>query len=322
MNIYLAPMEGITNYIYRNAYEKYYGNIDKYFTPFIANKNLKTKELFEVLPENNKVNCLIPQILGNKSETVLSIINQLKELGYKEVNLNFGCPSKTVTTKRRGAGILADLNNLTKFMDEIFEKSELDISIKTRLGIESLNEWPDILKIYSKYPIKELIIHARLLEEQYKGLPHIECFKEAQNTLNIPLCYNGNIDDEESLNKLLKICPQTSSIMIGRGALKNPELSFKLRQITSSVSTTINMGQTTNHPGTVKSSDSFQTFKAFHNEILENYIKIMSGDTPTLFKMKELWSFWGTYLNLSPKDLKPIRKAKTIKEYEIAILLI
>ena len=320
MKIYLAPMEGITNHIYRNAYEKYYGNIDKYFTPFIANKSLKTKELAEVLPENNKVNCLIPQILGNKSETVLSIISQLKDLGYREVNLNFGCPSKTVTPKGRGAGILANLNNLTVFLDEVFEKSELDISIKTRLGIESLSEWPDILKVYSKYPIKELIIHARLLEEQYKGLPHIECFKEAQNTLNIPLCYNGNIDDEESLNKLLEICPQTSSIMIGRGALKNPELAYNLHQFTNSKTSNQNTSLKTNHQNI--NTDSLQTFKAFHNEILENYINIMSGDTPTLFKMKELWSFWGTYLNLSPKDLKAIRKAKTIQEYKIAIQLI
>lgn len=300
MRFYLAPMEGITTYIFRNAFNKYYGNIDTYYTPFVANKKLKSRELADVLPDNNKATPVIPQILTNQSDIFLEITAQLYDMGYKEVNLNLGCPSGTVVAKHRGAGFLEDPIKLEKFLDNIYNKSPLPISIKTRLGIDSLYEWEDLLQIYKNFPIKELIIHARTLNQGYKGTPNLYAFKMAQEILSFPLCYNGDIRDYDSYKKLLEVCQDTKAVMLGRGAIANPTLPQLL--------------------STDKILDDnkfdIKTFRLFHNELLNGYRNYMSGDQPVLYKMKELWTFWSQYIEIDKKTLKKIRKAQNIDSYQ------
>lgn len=326
MKIYLAPMEGITTYIYRNAYHKYYGGIDTYYTPFVANRRLKSRELREVLPENNNVLPLVPQILTNQADIFLEIAKQLKDMGYYEVNFNLGCPSGTVVAKRRGAGFLNDPGKLEKFLDIIYDKSPLPISIKTRLGIESLLEWEDLLKMYAKFPIKELIIHARTLSQQYTGKPSIEAFKMAQDMLSCPLCYNGDITDVTSFNNLLKSCPDTTAIMLGRGAISNPELpliisnpNFNSGQISpSSIShdeTDIN-NISEKKDNSMDNSFDYKRFVLFHDELLASYKDYMSGEQPVLYKMKELWTFWSMHFNIDKKTLKKIKKVQSINAYQ------
>lgn len=303
MKFYLAPMEGITTYIYRNALHRHYGGADCYYTPFLSNKVLSSKELRDILPENNRNMKVIPQILTNQAETFLTIAKTLQDYGYEEVNLNLGCPSGTVVAKKRGAGFLDVPNRLDGFLEEIFAKCPLDISIKTRIGIESEYEWEDLLAIYKKYPIKELIIHPRYQKEFYKGTPHVEAFKLAVDSLKdrgIPLCYNGDISSAKRYLDLLNQVPSTKAVMLGRGVLANPEL-FQIL---------------CNGKSTLSSTEKFSTFKAFHDEILAGYMDYMSGDQPVLFKMKELWSYMGQYVHAADSLLKKVRKAKRISEYE------
>lgn len=303
--IYMAPMEGVTTYVFRNVFDKYYGGIDKYYTPFVASSKLKGREKSEVSRETNQCSNLIPQILANNEKTFMSIVVQLKNMGYEEVNLNIGCPSKTVTVKGRGAGMLYDLMSFERFLDVIFDKCDLEISIKSRIGVSSLNEWEDILKVYRKFPIKELIIHTRLLDEMYTGKGHIDSFKLAQDMLTIPLCYNGEIKDEESFSNLNKECPDIESVMLGRGLVSDIMLAEKLKKVdTDSIKDSSNMIL------------SDKRFIDFHRELLEEYIKVMPGEVPVLFKMKELWAFWKETYNLDDRDLKEIRKAKSISQYE------
>ncbi|MBR1598432.1 MAG: tRNA-dihydrouridine synthase family protein [Lachnospiraceae bacterium] len=323
MKIYLAPMEGITTYIYRNAYHKYYGGIDTYYTPFVANRTLKSRELRDVLPENNTALPLVPQILTNKTDVFLEIIEQLKDMGYNEVNFNLGCPSGTVVAKGRGAGFLDDPTELEKFLDIIYDKSPLPISIKTRLGIESLYEWEDLLKMYAKFPIKELIVHARTLSQQYGGTPHMEAFKMAQDMLSCPLCYNGDITDTDTYGKLLKECPDTTAVMIGRGAIADPELpvilkhsNFNFNQFCTS-STDNNEKIFNNNISEWRNNFmDYSKFLSFHDEILTGYRDYMSGEQPVLYKMKELWTLWSQHRNVDKKILKKIRKAQSISAYQ------
>ncbi|MCR5700671.1 MAG: tRNA-dihydrouridine synthase family protein [Lachnospiraceae bacterium] len=301
MRFYLAPMEGITTYIYRNAYHKYYGNIDTYYTPFVANRKLKSRELADVLPDNNKATPLVPQILTNKADVFLEITSQLQDMGYGEVNLNLGCPSGTVVAKRRGAGFLEDPVELEKFLDIIYEKSHISISIKTRLGIDALYEWEDLLNIYKRFPIKEMIIHARTLSQGYSGTPSLEAFKMAQDTLTCPLCYNGDITDIASYKKLIATCPDTTAVMLGRGVIANPSLP----QILTA--------------DNITAEESQDSFRSFHDELLEGYRDYMSGDQPVLFKMKELWTFRSQYVDIDKKTLKKIRKAQSISAYQSAV---
>lgn len=302
MKFYLAPMEGITTYIYRNAYNHYFGGIDKYFTPFIASKKMNRRELNEILPEHNKNITVVPQILTNRSDEFLQIARKIAEYGYPVVNLNLGCPSGTVTARKRGAGFLSVPEELDRFLDEIYSCSPLKISIKTRIGISSVDEWEQILGIYKKYPVEELIIHPRLQKEFYKFTPHKDAYAAAVAALpNIPLCYNGDITSPQSYEALLDAVSQTDCIMIGRGILKNPALIAQLKAYESTALFTKDK------------------LKAFHDELFEGYAAQMSGETPTLFKMKDLWTYLIESFAASDKHLKKIRKASNYSEYKIAV---
>jgi len=311
MKFYLAPMEGITTYIYRNAYNHYFGSIDKYFTPFIASKRMNRRELNEILPEHNAHITVVPQILANRSDEFLQITRKIAEYGYTTVNLNLGCPSGTVTARKRGAGFLSVPDELERFLNEIYEQSPLKISIKTRIGIGSVDEWETILNVYKKYPIEELIIHPRLQKEFYKFTPHKDAYKTAVTALpDIPLCYNGDITSPQSYEELLDAVPQTDCVMIGRGIIRNPALAAQLREYNSS-----GLRLEGVQPGLF----SKETFKAFHDEIFEGYAAQMSGETPTLFKMKDLWTYMSGSFEASDKYLKKIRKASNYGEYKIAV---
>lgn len=299
MQIYLAPMEGITTYIYRNALAKYYGGVDKFFTPFLANQNLNHKELNDVLPEHNTGLQVVPQILANKADTFLEITKRLVEFGYGQVNLNLGCPSGTVVARKRGAGFLSVPDQLDCFLEEIFSKSPLPISIKTRIGVEQMEEWERILSVYRKYPLAELIIHPRLQKEFYRGKAHPEAYLMACEKGFGRLCYNGDITDLVAMDALFEGLGDCipSAIMVGRGAIANPALPKELAEHAN--------------PGLPK-----ELFRDFHNEILNGYREMMSGDQPVLFKMKELWVYMGPYRGLTDKQMKKIRKAGSLAEYE------
>ena len=295
--IYLAPMEGITTYVFRNALAKYYGGIDRYYTPFLTASHLKGRELRDVCPENNQGLDVVPQILTNDPELFVIISEQLEAIGYKEVNLNLGCPSGTVVSKGRGAGMLDDTASLDRFLDSIFSKCSLKISVKTRIGVEFLSEWDDILKVYKKYPIHELIIHPRLRNEFYKGEVHKDAFDAAVNELkDIPLCYNGDITDIDSYNAVGSSVP----VMIGRGLVMNPNLANDIKS-----------GE--------KADFDRATFRKFHDELVENYMTEMSHEKQVVMKMKELWTYFSMGLQLDKKQLKEIHKVSRISEYKSVI---
>jgi len=299
MKYYLAPMEGLTTYIFRAAHHRYYGGMDKYFAPFISNRNLSSRETNDILPEHNAGMELVPQILTNRADVFLDIAEKLAFYGYQTVNLNLGCPSGTVTARKRGAGFLSVPQELERFLDEIFEKCRLRISIKTRIGILDPGEWEQLLEIYKKFPLEEVIIHPRLLGEYYSGVPHGEAFSKAREVLHVPLCYNGNITSRETFSDFTREFPFANAVMIGRGILMRPDL---LREIKGTECT-----------------DSPADLQAFHDEILEGYRQVMSGDTPTLHKMKDLWTYLSKSFEDSDRHLKKIQKASRITDYEIAV---
>lgn len=300
MKYYLAPMEGITTYNFRRAYHKYYGGVEKYFTPFIGNRKLNSRERNDILPEHNQRMKVVPQILANRSEDFLSIAEVAASYGYSAVNLNLGCPSGTVTARKRGAGFLSVPEELERFLDEIFDKCHLRISVKTRIGVEDTEEWCRLLELFGRYPMEELIIHPRLLREGYGGQVHIEAFEAAVGCLQVPLCYNGDLTSLDAegagygtMGWLNSRLPSVDTVMVGRGILQRP--------------------------GFLTGDFSFDTLRAFHDEILEGYIQIMSGDTNTLYKMKELWTFMIQSFAGLEKHLKKIRKAGSLSEYRIAV---
>lgn len=301
MQLYMAPMEGITGYIYRNAYHKCYGEIDRYFTPFIMSKKLNQKEIRDILPENNQGMELIPQILTNRAEDFIAIAKSIRSYGYEEVNLNLGCPSPTVTSRNRGSGFLALPKELDRFLEEIFSACPIKISIKTRIGTEDEEEWQPLLEIYEKYPLEELIIHPRLKTDQYKPRTiHREAFGLAAKKSRHSLCYNGDISSVSDYEALLREFPETDRVMMGRGILRKPWLASDIRNGRS--------GDMNRYR---------EALKEFHEELLKGYVDYMSGDRNTLYKMKELWAYLGTSFTNADRYMKKIRKAQRISEYKV-----
>ena len=302
MKYYFAPLEGSSGYIYRNAYEKFFpNNIDKYFTPFIVpnqSKSLKTKEFRDVLPENNNGLNIIPQILTNDSKGFIATCKKLKQLGYDEVNLNLGCPSGTVVSKFRGSGFLAKREELDNFLDEIFKIQDMKISIKTRLGVDSADEFYEIMKIYDKYPMEELIIHPRTRQDFYGNKPNMEMFKDALKSSKNTICYNGDIFSVKDYEKFIEECPSVDRIMIGRGSLANPGLINEIKG-----------------KGVVDKN----ILKEFHDEVCMGYKEILSGDINVLFRMKELWSYMIGMFEDSEKVAKKIKKERMLSEYNVII---
>lgn len=308
LNIYFAPLEGITGFIYRNAYRdiiyKDMGKelISKFFSPFISpgvNQHLSGKELRDILPENNNGVNLVPQLLGCRAEDILLGIEDIKALGYREVNLNLGCPSGTVVAKKKGAGLLAYTDDLDEFLYKIYERADIKISVKTRIGKSDPEEFYEILDIYNKYPMEELIIHPRLQTDFYKNKPDMEMFQYAVNHSKNRLCYNGDITSvEEYCNITEKYGNIVIAVMIGRGFLKNPLLINKILAC--------NM-----------ENNDIDRIKRLHDRLLADYTKEMSGERPVLFKMKELWAYMGDMFPGSEKLLKKLRKAESLKNYRI-----
>lgn len=301
MKYSLAPMEGITGYIYRNAYNEIFGDIDVFYTPFIStnyNSKMISKEINDILPEHNRGIKVIPQILSNNASDFVATAKQIKEYGYNEVNLNLGCPSGTVVSKKRGAGFLSDLRLLDIFFEEVFSNLDMDLSVKTRIGISNIEEFEEILKLYNKYPIKELIVHPRVREEYYKGKPHKESFKLAADMSKAPVVYNGNIFNKKDKDELTSEFPKLDSIMLGRGLIGNPGLVKSIEEGVSPEKAAV---------------------KEFHDIIYSGYKEIMSGEKNALFKMKEVWFYMHHIFEGCDKYYKKIRKTQSSWDYEIAV---
>ena len=317
MKLYLAPLEGITTYTYRKAYEQHFGGVDRYFTPFIVNKKLGNREIQGLLPENNPNMNVIPQIMTNRAEDFLQVTKEIAAYGYDTVNLNLGCPSGTVVSKKRGAGFLAYPKELDEFLSEIYEKSEVKISIKTRIGLEDEEEWKTLLSIYEKYPMEELIIHPRLRTDYYKAPIRMEAFTKAVEQIKVPICYNGEINSVEDMQRISEQFPQIDRIMIGRGILRYPYL---IGQIRSTLQMTVGQ-EMKGGRSLMKLSETEvkQRIRAFHDQLLSDYSKIMSGERNTLFKMKEIWTYLGESFEGAEKYLKKIKKANSLMDYQIAV---
>lgn len=288
MRYYFAPLEGITDSIYRQLHHQFYPGVDRYYTPFLSptvHRSLTPKEQREIPPADTLSYSLVPQLLTKNPEDFTWMAQQCAELGYSEVNLNLGCPSGTVTAKGKGSGMLRDPEFLDRFLNDIYTAAPIDISIKTRIGYSSSDEFPRLLEIFNQYPIKELTIHPRVRSDFYDGLADIDTFQYAFENSRAPLCYNGDILSLEQLETL----PPVNAVMIGRGLIANP--------------------------GMLTGSDDIHTLETFHNALLEAYIVAFSGSRNAMFRLKEHWRHLLNRFDVTEKLGKQLRKTTDLEEY-------
>ncbi|RHV97005.1 tRNA-dihydrouridine synthase family protein [Clostridium sp. OF09-10] len=310
MHIYFAPLEGITTYPYRNLHHKYFGGVEKYFTPFLApgpEQGMSVKEMRDVLPENNAGVPVVPQILTNRAGDFLLASKKLLEMGYREINLNLGCPSGTVTAKKKGSGFLLYPDDLDRFFDEVFSDAavrngEFLVSIKTRIGKNEVEEWPELMQVYNRYPIHELTVHPRIQKEFYKGTPHLDVFTDILKESRNPVVYNGDLFTVEKVKEFREKFPTVGTVMIGRGLIRNPALAEMILQ-----------------EETEPEADILPRIREFHDALFEHYRETMSGDRNLLFRMKDLWSYMLAEVPDSEKLAKKIRKSQHVPEYLAAV---
>lgn len=297
--IYMAPMEGVTGFIYRNTFARFFGGIDKYYTPFISpgeHKNFKSRELKDVLPENNEGLNVAVQMLTNNAELFIVTAHRMKDFGYKEVNLNLGCPSGTVVSKGKGSGFLSFPEKLDAFLDEIYDSladTGLDISVKTRLGRYEPDEFYELLDIYNKYPISELIIHPRVQKDMYKNKPRMEFFDYAVKHSKNRLVYNGDICTVEDYENIINAYPDVSAVMLGRGLISNPGLA---KQIIDG-----------------KQVDK-DTLRAFYDALVDAYRAEIPDEKNVVFKIKENLFYLVNLFDDKDAYWKKIRKSDNLME--------
>ena len=293
MRCYFAPMEGLTDCFYRAIHYKYFGGVDRYYMPFMSptmHRTLTARESRDLPPADSVPFTAVPQVLPKVPEDFLWAAEQCRDRGYDEVNLNVGCPSGTVVAKGKGAGMLADPAALERCLDSVFEKAPVAVSVKTRLGMTDPGEFPAILEVFNRYPIKELTVHPRVRKAFYTGDVQMDSFRYALENSKNPICYNGNLCSAEQIRAFSEEFPQVEAVMVGRGLIGDP-------------------GMLT--PGGTDAA----TLEAFMNELLEVYTAEFGGPRNAMFRLKENWGFQQGRFEGGEKLFKRLRKTTDVTEY-------
>ena len=300
-----APMEGITFAMFRSLHHELFPGAAEYYTPFIApdsKGSFRTKYLKE-LTSDSEVRT-IPQLLVNNPEAFNNTALKFHELGFDEINLNIGCPSGTVFSKHKGAGMLQDLSGLDRTLSGIYEQAEQHgyrVSIKTRMGVHSTDEFSDILEIYNRYPVSSLIVHARCRDAFYEGKTDLSGFVSSMNKCQCPIVYNGNIFTESDLSELLSQAPKLSTVMLGRGAVTNPAI-FRVFRGDSPLSP--------------------NELQVFHDRLTDAWLSTGLAPKFTVERMKVLWTYWQALFPKTTKALKAVWKARDLSMFRAAVSIL
>ena len=318
----LAPFQGITDSVYRNLYKKHFSGIDKFYTPFftgIHKDNSRSLRGEEIDVNFNDVNTLTPQILGNDADEIVRFANQCQAMGYKEINLNMGCPFPRVANKTRGCGLMAEPQKVKEILDKVFNNIEIKFSLKCRLGYYKDTEIDELIDCFNDYPFSEIIIHPRIGKQLYTGSADVDRFAEIAPSIKRPLVYNGDIfsvDDFRRISeKLNSSSPvetygrmssehKVSTFMLGRGLLTNPFLADEIKG---------------------KSFDYEERRKILHHFVVSLYLERLrhAGGSPKIIGcMKELWSYMMNSFEDPQNIWRKVKKINNLDVYEETVELI
>lgn len=305
--IYLAPLHGVTNYVFRNIYYRHFSGIDYAMAPFVATIRSdrarargRGNHFKDLLSVNNPHYEIIPQVIGNDAASFIQTSKTIGDLGYREINLNMGCPFPVVTKKKRGSGILPHHGLIRCFLDEVCAGSDIDISLKVRLGLNDPDELMELMPLFNAYPLKKIIIHPRTGKQMYEGEVDLDRFEQAAGLSRHEIMYNGDIKDVATFEMLQSRFSEIREWMIGRWAIFNPFLPSLIK-------------------GEEQVVDPLAGIRAFHDDLYEAYSEVLSGPGHLLDKMKEIWIYLGKSLAGVDKCLVKISRSKNIEQYNAAV---
>ncbi len=300
-------MRGITTMHYRRAFVRHFQGLDIEMAPFISTVNaerINPKLLKDVLPENNSGLPLIPQLIGNKADDFVQMAIALHDLGYDEINWNLGCPHKPIRKKRRGSGLLPFPDTVDAILDQVCDRSPCKISVKVRLGVSDKSELMKLIPILNRYPLSEVIVHPRTAEQMYTGTVDLDAFEEAFQSLERPVCYNGDINDLAFYQTVAKRFPSINRYMLGRGLLANPFLCEEIKADAAHLR---------------RCAGQIARIIDFHDDLLASYEAVLHGDQPVLGKMKEFWTYQATHLSNGRKMFKKLKKTQRLSNYKAIV---
>ncbi len=306
VKIYQAPLQGFTDFTFRKVFSEVFGGIDKYFIPYLSygkGREIKKSQLREVFPENNSDLPVIPQVLFSDLQELFDLVSILVGYGYKEINLNLGCPYPMATNKGRGAAWLEKPDALNETLQQLFAKGfATKFSVKMRAGMSNDQDARAIFDVLNSFPLEEIIFHPRTASQMYSGKANPLLFAEAISLVKQPLVYNGDLFSEVDYQELKSILPEQNSWMIGRGLLMDPALSLRLK-------------------GEIRETKELRKrMKEFHDQLLEAYSARLEGSGHILMKMNQFWTYFSESFENPHKRMKLIKKSGSLLKYNAAVV--
>lgn len=302
VKIYSSPLQGYTDFRFRNTFHSYFGGVDYYMAPYIrlnGKKEIKPANKRDLLPVNNDSLDLIPQIITKDADEFILVAKYVQGLGYNELNWNLGCPYPMVAKRGMGSGLLVDMDTIDKVLRQVYSESDIKISVKMRLGYERTDEFFQVLPILDKYPLENISIHPRIGKQLYKGRVYLDEFSRCMKLSNHTLIYNGDITSVQRFREMKDRFPGIEKWMIGRGLIADPFLPTMIKS------------DTIDYP-----KNRIEVFRQFHDTLLASYMEALSGSKHVLQKMYYFWEYFIRSFPNSGKGLKMIKKAQNIDSYK------
>lgn len=302
VKLYAAPLQGLTEAPWRNAHQELFGGIDAYYTPFvrIERGEFRNKDIRDIARENNAVARLVPQLIASTPDELARLVELFMEKGYREADINMGCPFPLITGKHKGAGILPYPQEVKALLDELVHYPDMQFSVKMRLGLGSANEWQALLPLLNAAPLQRITLHPRIGKQQYKGEVDRASFAAFYQECGHPLVYNGEVSAAADIKELEEAFPSLEGIMLGRGLLANPALAMEYREGTPLAKETL-----------------YNKVRTLHARLFEYYEAHLQGEAQLLSKMKPYWEY--LLPDMDRKIKKAIKKAMRVDKYWAAV---
>ena len=285
-----APLQGVTDNVWRMAQHEVFGGVDAYYAPFmrVEHGEVRRKDLRDVSPERNAGITLIPQILACQPEHVLMMTDALQQMGYKRIDINLGCPFPPIALHRKGSGMLAYPDLVEEMFKALATVEGVEYSVKMRIGWDKNNQWRDILPLMDIIRPVNIAVHPRTGKQQYKGELDIEQYEAILAASPWPVVYNGSLRTVEDIEQTVQHYPTLAAVMVGSGLAANPGLFAP----------------------DAKPDD----YRRFHDLLVDGYTEQLNGGEAQL--VRHLQDIWQTFLpGTGHKLFKAIRKSRTIDQY-------
>lgn len=301
MKLWMAPLHGLNNYSFRNLWMNHFGGIDEIITPFISlmeQRKVNISRLIDFYPEHNP-HPVIPQVIGNKPDQLISMTDSLFSLGYDQINLNLGCPASQVVKHRRGAGLIVHPDIIESLLWSFFDKYDRGLSIKIRIGLKNTKELYPVLDILNQYPLEFVCIHPRLGVQMYEGEVDLEMMQECVSTLKHRIIYSGDLKRPEDLLRFKAKFPIIEDWMIGRQLIVNPFLPEEIKT------------------GKAQTDEEKRArFTAFHSALMDKLAHDVEREQSALNKLKEYWTYFAQNQGISIDEKNELLRCNEILNFK------